>query len=68
MLPLVEKYFNEISDLQLSQLEKYKNILLDWNTKINLISERIRIISKNIIYFIALQLLNFTILFLNKKL
>ena len=40
MLPLVEKYFNEISEFQLSQLEKYKNILLDWNTKINLISRK----------------------------
>lgn len=40
MLPLVKKYFNEISDLQLSQLENYKNILLDWNTKVNLISRK----------------------------
>ncbi len=40
MLPLVEKYFNEISDLQLSQLENYKNILLDWNSKVNLISRK----------------------------
>lgn len=40
MLSLVEKYFHEISDLQLSQLENYKNILLDWNTKVNLISRK----------------------------
>jgi hypothetical protein len=26
MLSLVEKYFNEISDFQLSQLENYKNV------------------------------------------
>lgn len=40
MLPLIKKYFNKISDIQLSQLEKYKNILLDWNSKVNLISRK----------------------------
>lgn len=40
MLPLIKKYFNKISDIQLSQLEKYKNILLYWNSKVNLISRK----------------------------
>jgi 16S rRNA (guanine527-N7)-methyltransferase len=40
MLPLVKKYFNEITDSQLNQLENYKNILLDWNSRVNLISRK----------------------------
>jgi 16S rRNA (guanine527-N7)-methyltransferase len=39
-MSILKNYFPQLSDKQLELFEKHKELLLDWNTKINLISRK----------------------------
>jgi len=39
-MELIKKYFPDLKENQLSQLENYSELLLDWNSRINLISRK----------------------------
>lgn len=40
MIEVINKYFPEISHDKLNKLETFRNLLIDWNDKINLISRK----------------------------
>lgn len=40
MSQIIQRYFPDLSSKQLQQFELHKNLLLDWNQKINLISRK----------------------------
>jgi len=39
-LKLIKKYFPEISEVQLSQLEKFRTLFIEYNTTVNMISRK----------------------------
>tara|TARA_R110001592_G_scaffold363221_3_gene681801 strand:- start:198756 stop:199385 length:630 start_codon:yes stop_codon:yes gene_type:complete len=40
MLPLVQSYFPEIPQTTIKKMEEFKNLLIEWNEKVNVISRK----------------------------